>query len=190
VKGQLCDHATERIELCGGFSSQQDFIASVVALLSQAQRVCCAAIRRIALASVAVGLLQATHDQPLERGGTTMCSGRRVCDRAQSGAIHSTSSSNPDGSTEQFGGTARVAGQIISGNRYWLHLGADAEWLVRPPHNLVDNSFTLRLSDRPNSASTRLDYLHGNIVKQINPTNAGDAGAKFDPVAGRLLKEG
>src|SRR5689334_15467400 len=24
VKGQLCDQTTERIELCGGFSSQQD----------------------------------------------------------------------------------------------------------------------------------------------------------------------
>jgi len=65
------------------------------------------------------------------------------------GAIHSASSTNPNGTTEQFGATARVAGQLISGNGYSLHLGADAEFLIRPPHNLVDNSFTLKLSDRP-----------------------------------------
>src|SRR4029077_14181421 len=51
--------------------------------------------------------------------------------------------------TEQFGATARVAGQVISGYDYSLHLGADAEFLIKPPHNLVDNSFTLTLSDRP-----------------------------------------
>jgi phosphate-selective porin OprO/OprP len=65
------------------------------------------------------------------------------------GAIHSASSTNPNGSTEQLGATARVAGQLISGNGYSLHLGADAEFLIRPPHNLVDNSFSLTLSDRP-----------------------------------------
>ncbi len=65
------------------------------------------------------------------------------------GAIHSASSTNPDGTTEQLGATARVAGQVVSGNDYSLHLGADAEFLIIPPHNLVDNSFTLTLSDRP-----------------------------------------
>ena len=65
------------------------------------------------------------------------------------GAIHSASSTNPNGSTEQLGAVARVAGQPISGNGYSLHLGADAEFLIKPPHNLVDNSFTLTLSDRP-----------------------------------------
>jgi len=65
------------------------------------------------------------------------------------GAIHSASSADPNGSTEQLGATARVAGQVISDNDYSLHLGADAEFLIKPPHNLVDNSFTLKLSDRP-----------------------------------------
>jgi phosphate-selective porin OprO and OprP len=65
------------------------------------------------------------------------------------GALHSASSTNPDGTTEQFGATARVAGQVISGNDYSLHIGADAEFLISPPHNLVDNSLTLTLSDRP-----------------------------------------
>jgi phosphate-selective porin OprO/OprP len=65
------------------------------------------------------------------------------------GAIHSASSTNPNGTTEQFGATARVAGQLVSGNDYSLHLGADAEFLIKPPHNLVDDSFALKLSDRP-----------------------------------------
>src|SRR5262249_1794668 len=65
------------------------------------------------------------------------------------GAIHSASSTNPNGTTEQFGAVGRVAGQVISGYDYSLHLGADAEFLIRPQHNLVGNSFTLTLSDRP-----------------------------------------
>ena len=41
------------------------------------------------------------------------------------------------GTTEQFGAVARVAGQIVSGKDYSLHIGADAELLIQPPHNLV-----------------------------------------------------
>ena len=65
------------------------------------------------------------------------------------GAIHSASSTNPNGTTEQFGATARVAGQIVSGKNYSLHIGADAEFLIDPPHNLVTGARTLTLSDRP-----------------------------------------
>jgi len=65
------------------------------------------------------------------------------------GAIHSASSINPPGTTEQLGAVARVAGQVISGKDYSLHIGAGAEWLINPPHNLVANTQTLTLSDRP-----------------------------------------
>jgi phosphate-selective porin OprO/OprP len=49
------------------------------------------------------------------------------------GAIHSASSVNPAGTTEQYGAVAPVAGQIVSGNDYSLHLVADAEFLIKPP---------------------------------------------------------
>src|SRR6266404_4398887 len=65
------------------------------------------------------------------------------------GAIHSASSINPPGTTEQFGAFARVAGQIVSGKDYSLHIGGDAEWLLQPPHNLIAGTQTLTLSDRP-----------------------------------------
>jgi phosphate-selective porin OprO/OprP len=65
------------------------------------------------------------------------------------GAIHSASSITPNGTTEQYGAIARVAGQIVSGPGYSVHLGADAEWLIQPPHNLVTGAQTLTLSDRP-----------------------------------------
>ena len=51
------------------------------------------------------------------------------------GAIHSASSTNPNGSTEQFGAVARAAGQVVSDKNYSLHLGGDAEWLIQPPQN-------------------------------------------------------
>jgi phosphate-selective porin OprO/OprP len=79
------------------------------------------------------------------------------------GAIHSASSVNPNGTTEQLGAVARVAGQIVSGKDYSLHIGGDAEWLIRPPHNLVTNSQTLTLSER------------GEL--RIDPTNLISTGA-------------
>ncbi|WP_164934077.1 OprO/OprP family phosphate-selective porin [Bradyrhizobium guangzhouense] len=65
------------------------------------------------------------------------------------GAIHSASSVSPPGSSEQYGAVARIAGNPISGNGYSVHIGADAEWLIQPPRNLVTQAQTLTLSDRP-----------------------------------------
>ena len=65
------------------------------------------------------------------------------------GAIHSASSVNPPGTTEQLGTVARMAGQVVSGKDYSLHIGGDAEFLIDPQHNLVANTQTLTLSDRP-----------------------------------------
>ncbi len=65
------------------------------------------------------------------------------------GAIHSASSTSPNGTTEQLGAVARAAGQVISGKDYSFHLGADAEFLIRPAQNLVTFAQTLTLSDRP-----------------------------------------
>jgi phosphate-selective porin OprO and OprP len=65
------------------------------------------------------------------------------------GAIHSASSVNPPGTTEQAGALARAAGQIVSGNDYSLHLGAEAQWLIRAPRNEITGAQTLTLSDRP-----------------------------------------
>lgn len=65
------------------------------------------------------------------------------------GAIHSASSVNPPGTTEQYGVAARAAGQIVSGKDYALHLGGNAQFLIEPPRNLVAGTQTLTLSDRP-----------------------------------------
>jgi phosphate-selective porin OprO/OprP len=67
----------------------------------------------------------------------------------KTGDIHSASSINPPGTTEQYGTFARVAGQVVSGNDYSLHIGGDAQWLIQPPHNLIAGTQTLTLSDRP-----------------------------------------
>jgi len=65
------------------------------------------------------------------------------------GAIHSASSVNPNGTTEQYGTVARAAGQLVSGKDYSLHIGGDAQWLIQPPHNLIAGTQTVTLSDRP-----------------------------------------
>jgi phosphate-selective porin OprO/OprP len=65
------------------------------------------------------------------------------------GAIHSASSLNPNGTTEQVGAIIRAAGQLVSGNDYSFHLGSEGEWLIRAPRNEVTGAQTLTLSDRP-----------------------------------------
>jgi phosphate-selective porin OprO/OprP len=65
------------------------------------------------------------------------------------GAIHSASSAAPAGTSEQYGAVARIAGNPISGKDYSVHIGANAEWLVQPPRNLIANTQTITLSDRP-----------------------------------------
>jgi phosphate-selective porin OprO/OprP len=65
------------------------------------------------------------------------------------GSIHSASSTNPNGTTEQLGTVARVAGQVVSGSDYSFHLGADAGFLLIPPHNQITGAETLTFSDRP-----------------------------------------
>jgi phosphate-selective porin OprO and OprP len=88
------------------------------------------------------------------------------------GAIHSASSVNPQGTTEQFGAVARAAGQVISGENYSLHIGADAEWLIQPPHNLIANTQTLTLNDRPEL--------------RIDPTTLVSTGALADVSAAQV----
>ena len=101
----------------------------------------------------------------------------------QSGAIHSASSTNPNGETEQLGATARVAGQVISGNDYSLHLGADAEFLIRPPHNLVDNSFTLTLGARPELRIDPTEIINTGSIAGVSAAQvySAEAAAAYGP---------
>jgi phosphate-selective porin OprO/OprP len=74
-----------------------------------------------------------------------------------SGAVHSgtpTSGIAATGVTEQWGGFARAAWQVLSGkgNNGWaysFHIGGDAEFLAKPAFNRVTGTQTLTLSDRP-----------------------------------------
>lgn len=87
-----------------------------------------------------------------------------------SGAIHSASGTSPAGTTEQYGAATRVAGQIVSGKDYSLHLGGNAQWLIQPPHNLMTNTQSLTLSDRP---ELRIDP-----ARLISATIANASGAQ------------
>lgn len=67
------------------------------------------------------------------------------------GTAHEEGTAVPS-STEQYGAVARVAGQVVSGNDYSIHLGADAQWLIQPARSLTTAGTrvqTVTLSDRP-----------------------------------------
>jgi phosphate-selective porin OprO/OprP len=100
------------------------------------------------------------------------------------GAIHSASSITPNGSTEQYGAVARVAGQLISGPGYSLHLGGDAEWLIQPPRNLVTNGQTLTLSDRPELRIDPTVLVSTNAIANVSSAQVYgvEAAATYGPL--------
>jgi phosphate-selective porin OprO/OprP len=100
------------------------------------------------------------------------------------GAIHSASSVNPPGTTEQYGAVARFAGQIVSGNDYSLHLGADAEFLIKPPHDLVANTQTLTLSDRPELRIDPTTILSTGALANVSGAEvySAEAAATYGPL--------
>jgi len=66
-----------------------------------------------------------------------------------SGAIHVGSTVNPQAVTEQYGAFGRVAMQVINEKAYSLHIGGNAQFLLKPSFNRVALTQTLTLSDRP-----------------------------------------
>src|SRR5262249_11141884 len=66
-----------------------------------------------------------------------------------SGAIHSGSSNPPDGTTEQLGGFARVALQLVHEKDYSFHIGGDVEALFKPALDRITNARRLTLRARP-----------------------------------------
>ena len=100
------------------------------------------------------------------------------------GAIHSASSTNPNGTTEQLGTTARVAGQVVSGKDYSLHIGADAEFLIDAPHNLVTGAQTLTLSDRPELRIDPTTLISTGALRGVSGAQvySAEAAATYGPL--------
>jgi phosphate-selective porin OprO/OprP len=100
------------------------------------------------------------------------------------GAIHSASSLNPNGTTEQTGAVARVAGQVVSGNDYSIHLGAEAEWLIRAPHNEVTGAQTLTLNDRPELRIDPTSLISTGALAGVSGAQvfSGEAAATYGPL--------
>lgn len=104
------------------------------------------------------------------------------------GAIHSDSGISPPGTTEQYGGVVRVAGNPISGKDYSVHMGADAEWLVQPPRNLVTQAQTLTLSDRPELRIDPTTLISTGAI--ANVSGAQVYGAEAAATYGSLIAQG
>ena len=103
------------------------------------------------------------------------------------GAIHSASSVSTPGTSEQYGATARVAGQVVSGNDYSVHLGGDAEWLIQPPRNLIANTQTLTLSDRPELRIDPTTLISTGAIADVSGAQVYgvEAAATYGPLCSR-----
>ena len=91
---------------------------------------------------------------------------------------------NPNGASEQLGAVARVAGQVVSGKDYSLHLGADAEFLIQPPHNFVTGTQTLTLSDRPELRIDPTTLISTGAIANVSSAQvySAEAAATYGPL--------
>jgi phosphate-selective porin OprO/OprP len=108
-----------------------------------------------------------------------------------SGAVHSgtpTSAIAATAVTEQYGGVARAAVQVVSGKDasgrdYSLHLGADAEALFKPSINRVTGAETLTLSDRPELRIDPTTLLTTGAIASVQNAQvySAEAAASYGP---------
>ena len=100
------------------------------------------------------------------------------------GAIHSASSLNPNGTTEQLGAIARAAGQVVSGNGYSFHLGGEGEWLIRAPRDEITGAQTLTLSDRPELRIDPTSLITTGALTGVSGAQvySGEAAATYGPL--------
>jgi phosphate-selective porin OprO and OprP len=100
------------------------------------------------------------------------------------GAIHSASSTNPNGTTEQVGAVARAAGQLISGNDYSLHIGGEGEWLIRAPRDEITGAQTLTLSDRPELRLDPTSLISTGALAGVSGAQvySGEAAGTYGPL--------
>jgi len=106
------------------------------------------------------------------------------------------------GESHPYNTASASYGGIVPANPFSLGAGGWGAWEIAGRYSTID------LNDRVGSAlgvaggrqtvytlalnwyinrNVRLmfDYLHGDVVKQISPTNVGDAGATYDALAMR-----
>jgi phosphate-selective porin OprO/OprP len=104
-----------------------------------------------------------------------------------SGAVHSFGTATTSGATEQYGATARAAGQIISGKDYSLHIGANAEFLFKPPLTKSAAgvlSQTLTLSDRPELRIDPTSIISTSAIANVSGAQvySVEAAASYGPL--------
>ena len=106
-------------------------------------------MERLVLAVIAANLVAGDFRSFRRRSGTMTALGRRLHHRP--GDRHDPLRLERRASRhhEQYGADARVAGNPISGKDYSVHIGADAQWLIQPPSNLIAGTQAVTAFDRP-----------------------------------------
>jgi phosphate-selective porin OprO and OprP len=103
-----------------------------------------------------------------------------------SGAVHNLqSTSTVTGSTEQLGSTARMSYQLLQGNDYSLHIGGDAEFLLKPPVNTTTGVRSMpALSDRPELRIDPTSLISTGTIGFVSDAQvySGEAAAGYGPL--------
>ena len=106
------------------------------------------------------------------------------------------------GETRPYNSASASYGGIVPANPFSLTGGGWGAWEIAGRYSTIDLNdqlamangvtggrqtiYTLALNWYVNrNVRFLFDYLHGNIARQVSPTNFGDAGAKFDAFAMR-----
>jgi phosphate-selective porin OprO/OprP len=106
------------------------------------------------------------------------------------------------GESHKYNPASASYGGVVPANPFSLDGGGWGAWEIAGRYSTVDlnnqlgiangvaggrqNVYTLALNWYVNrNVRFMFDYLHGNVAKQVSPTNFGDAGSKFDAFAMR-----
>jgi phosphate-selective porin OprO/OprP len=102
-----------------------------------------------------------------------------------SGAIHAAPStpSTAISATEQYGAIARATYQLLQGDNYSLHIGGNAEILLRPPLNRATGAQTLTISDRPELRIDPTAVLTTGAIQSVSRAQVygAEAAAGYGP---------
>lgn len=104
----------------------------------------------------------------------------------RAGDVHiNQSTSTVNGQTEQLGSTGRMTYQLLQEKDYTLHIGGDAEFLIRPPSNTTSGiKYLSALADRPEIRLDPTQLISTGTINYVSGAQvySGELAGSYGPL--------